>query len=433
MAKQLLTNLKHGLHGSIQVPGDKSISHRAVMFGSVATGTTTITGLLESADVKSTMAAFQAMGIQMAEQAGVWSIEGQGFNGLTEPTHPLDMGNSGTSTRLLLGLLAGQSFPLTFEGDASLSRRPLRRVLTPLQTMGMTLVNETNVLPVTVATNALTGMTYELPMASAQVKSAILLAGLQASGETTVIEPIATRDHTERMLRQFGVEVQVADHEITVQGGQKLVATDIAVPGDMSSAAFWLTAGLLVPNTDIQIKHIGVNTTRIGLLRLFERMGAKFAPLANDASVEPVMDLQVTTQSLKGINVTAEDIPGAVDEIPLLVLAATQAKGTTIITGAEELRVKESDRITAVTTELNKLGAQIEERPDGFVIHGGTHLHVSEPTTVDVYDDHRIGMMLAIAGLITEGDVILADESVVDISYPTFFDDLANLTNKLER
>lgn len=427
MAKKLMTNLTNGLRGSIHVPGDKSISHRAVMFGSVATGMTTISGLLESADVKSTIGAFKDMGVEIQKKDNVWQIKGRGFDGLDEPKQALDMGNSGTSTRLLLGLLAGQPFPLTFEGDASLSRRPLGRVLIPLKSMGMTLETETSVLPVTVATEALSGITYELPMASAQVKSAILLAGLQASGRTTVIETIATRDHTERMLRQFGVQVDVAHHEISVVGGQSLTGTDITVPGDMSSAAFWLTAGLLIPNSEIDIKHVGVNPTRIGLLRLFERMGAQFAPVDASTNFEPVMDLHVSTQFLQASEITAKDIPGAIDEIPLLVLAATQAEGTTVISGASELRVKESDRITAVTTELNKLGADIEERPDGFVIHGGTPLKVSEPTVVEAYDDHRIGMMLAVAALITDGEVILSDETVVDISYPTFFDDLNTL------
>lgn len=438
MAKQLLTKLKNGLHGTVNVPGDKSISHRAVMFGSVANGTTTITGLLESADVKSTIGAFKAMGVDIHKAGETWTISGQGLTGLAEPVASLDMGNSGTSTRLLMGLLAAQKFPLTFTGDASLSKRPLGRVIKPLKAMGMTLVEDTDVMPVTVTgIDELTPITYELPMASAQVKSAVLLAGLQAKGTTTVIEPIATRDHTERMLRQFGVDIIVEKmmsdetdmpgNRISVVGGQALTGTNVSVPGDMSSAAFWLTAGLLVPNSDLTITNVGVNPTRIGLLRLFERMGATFPELVTSTSVEPVMDLPVHTQTLHAITVAEQDIPGAVDEIPLLVLAATQAQGTTVISGAGELRVKESDRITAVTTELNKLGAHIEETPDGFIVHGGTPLHVSEPTVMNVYDDHRIAMMLTIAALMTDGEVIIADETVVDISYPSFFNDLATL------
>lgn len=429
MAQRTLKQARQGLQGNIRVPGDKSISHRAVMFGSIANGVTTVKGLLESADVKSTIAAFSAMGISITEQNGLWTIVGKGLNGLSAPEKPLDMGNSGTTTRLLMGLLAGQQFPLTFIGDASLSKRPLARVLDPLRSMGLVLAEETSVLPVTTnGSTHLKSMTYTLPMASAQVKSAILLAGLQAEGTTTVFEPIATRDHTERMLRQFGVEVSVEDHAISVVGGQELYGTDVEVQGDMSSAAFWLTAGLLVPNSQLTIEQVGVNPTRIGLLRLFERMGAKFPTLATSSDVEPVMDLTVETQSLAAIEVTAEDIPSAVDELPLLVLAATQAAGITIISGAGELRVKESDRIMAVTKELNKLGANIEERPDGFVVHGGTALRVSEPTVVNVYDDHRIAMMLSIAALITDGEVMLADSDIVNVSYPRFFADLTRVT-----
>ncbi|MCW0953841.1 3-phosphoshikimate 1-carboxyvinyltransferase [Weissella ceti] len=428
MAQLTLKQAQHGLQGTVRVPGDKSISHRSVMFGSVANGVTTVKGLLESADVKSTIAAFSTMDISITEHNGLWTIIGKGFQGLSEPYQPLDMGNSGTTTRLLMGLLAGQQFPLTFVGDASLSKRPLARVLDPLHSMGLELAEETAVLPVTTnGSTHLKGMTYTLPMASAQVKSAILLAGLQAEGTTTVIEPIATRDHTERMLRQFGVQVVVENHAISVSGGQQLAGTDINVPGDMSSAAFWLTAGLLVPNSQITIEQVGVNPTRIGLLRLFERMGATFPNLVTSNDVEPVMDLTVQTQQLSAIEVTAEDIPSAVDELPLLVLAATQATGTTVVTGAGELRVKESDRIAAVTNELNKLGANIEEQPDGFIVHGGTPLRVNEPTVVDVYDDHRIAMMLSIAALITDGEVILADGDIVNVSYPSFFTDLARL------
>jgi 3-phosphoshikimate 1-carboxyvinyltransferase len=430
MGIKQLKSAPAGLQGSVQVPGDKSMSHRAVMFGSVANGQTKITGLLASEDIQRTMAVFQQMGVNMTREEDGWLIDGVGFDGLHAPQEALNMGNSGTTTRLLLGLLAGAAFPLTFYGDQSLSKRPLGRVLTPLKEMGVTLQTETNALPVTLTGEVdLHGISYTLPMASAQVKSAILLAGVQASGTTTVIEPMPTRDHTERMLREFGVDVTVRDKAISVQGGQQLTGTNVIIPGDMSSAAFWLTAGLLVPNSQITITQVGVNPTRVGLLRLVERMGAKFPELVTTDDVEPVMDLQVASQDLQAITVTAEDVPQAIDEMPLLVLAATQAKGTTVISGASELRVKESDRITAVTTELNKLGANIEERPDGFVIHGGTPLAVFEPTVVEVYDDHRIGMMLAIAALITEGEVILADDSVVDISYPTFFDDLTNLIN----
>jgi len=416
----------NGLNGTIQVPGDKSVSHRAIMFGSIANGVTTIQGLLESADVKSTIKAFQDMGVQFSKSHGTWTVNGRGFD-LEKPKHELDMGNSGTSTRLLMGLLAGQPFPITYIGDESLSKRPLGRVLTPLSQMGLQQQSTNQHLPVTVLGGHLNSISYTLPVASAQVKSAILLAGLQAEGKTTVIEPIATRDHTERLLRKFGVCVKTSNHEITIQGGQQLQGTDVQVPGDMSSAAFWLTAGLLVPNSHIKIQNVGVNPTRIGLLRLFERMGAAFEPLQVDDEGEAMMDLSVETQPLSSIDVVAEDVPGAIDELPLLVLAATQAEGTTTISGASELRVKESDRITAVTTELNKLGADIIAKEDGFIINGGTKLAVQSATVVKSFDDHRIAMMLSIAALLTEGEVLLDDEDVVDVSYPTFFTDLDTL------
>lgn len=432
MTEKQLTTQVTGLHGQIMVPGDKSISHRAVMLGSIATGETVIKGILDSDDVRSTLQAMAAMGVTTQWAADKVTITGRSLTTLQAPVAPLDMGNSGTSTRLLMGLLAKQPFVITFVGDTSLSQRPLGRVITPLTLMGAQFQTQNNKLPVTkLATATLTGIRYELPVASAQVKSALILAGLQAQTPTTIIEPLATRDHTERMLAQFGVQITRQGYEITVQPNTNLQGTTVEVPGDISSAAFWLVAGLIVPNSQLTLHKVGLNPTRTGIITLLNRMGATFTKQHEYAAAgEPYADLIVTTQALHGTTVTAVDIPAAVDEIPMLVLAATQAQGDTLITGAGELRVKETDRIMTVTTQLNKLGAQIEAREDGFLVHGGTPLHVEQPTQVDSFGDHRIGMMLAIAALVTTGDTVtLANAAAVSVSYPSFFADLERVIN----
>lgn len=421
---------KNGLHGEITVPGDKSISHRALMFGAIAEGKTVIDNFLMSDDVMHTMGVFRALGVEIDHTESQATVIGKGLTNFKAPSAGLDMGNSGTSTRLLMGLLSKQPFDLNIFGDSSLSKRPLRRVADPLSMMNaqFELSNDEFLPAVIKANNELNGITYHMPVASAQVKSAILLAGIQAEGETTIIEDLPSRDHTERMLRQFGGQIKTDNGVITVKKQSKLSGQHVLVPSDISSAAFFMVAGLITPNSEITIKKVGVNPTRDGVIKLLERMGAEITqkPIASDG--EPLADITVKAQTLHGIAITAEDIPGAVDELPILALAATQAVGDTIISGAEELRVKETDRISTVISELTKLGADIDEKPDGMVIHGGTLLHTSNGSTLlDSHGDHRIGMMNVIASLITEGDVVLTGEEAMSVSYPGFVEDVSSI------
>lgn len=421
---------KNGLHGEITVPGDKSISHRALMFGAIAEGKTVIDNFLMSDDVMHTMGVFRALGVEIDHTESQAKVIGKGLTNFKAPSAGLDMGNSGTSTRLLMGLLSKQPFDLNIFGDSSLSKRPLRRVADPLSMMNAQFeLSNDEFLPAVIKANTeLNGITYHMPVASAQVKSAILLAGIQAEGETTIIEDLPSRDHTERMLRQFGGQIKTDNGVITVKKQSKLSGQHILVPSDISSAAFFMVAGLITPNSEITIKKVGVNPTRDGVIKLLERMGAEITqkPIASDG--EPLADITVKAQTLHGIAITAEDIPGAVDELPILALAATQAVGDTIISGAEELRVKETDRISTVISELTKLGADIDEKPDGMVIHGGTLLHTSNGSTLlDSHGDHRIGMMNVIASLITEGDVVLTGEEAMSVSYPGFVEDVSSI------
>lgn len=421
---------KNGLHGEITVPGDKSISHRALMFGAIAEGKTVIDNFLMSDDVMHTMGVFRALGVEIDHTESQAKVIGKGLTNFKAPSAGLDMGNSGTSTRLLMGLLSKQPFDLNIFGDSSLSKRPLRRVADPLTMMNAQFeLSNDEFLPAVIKANTeLNGITYHMPVASAQVKSAILLAGIQAEGETTIIEDLPSRDHTERMLRQFGGQIKTDNGVITVKKQSKLSGQHVLVPSDISSAAFFMVAGLITPNSEITIKKVGVNPTRDGVIKLLERMGAEITqkPIASDG--EPLADITVKAQTLHGIAITAEDIPGAVDELPILALAATQAVGDTIISGAEELRVKETDRISTVISELTKLGADIDEKPDGMVIHGGTLLHTSNGSTLlDSHGDHRIGMMNVIASLITEGDVVLTGEEAMSVSYPGFVEDVSSI------
>ncbi|MFK8248822.1 3-phosphoshikimate 1-carboxyvinyltransferase [Leuconostoc mesenteroides] len=421
---------KNGLHGEITVPGDKSISHRALMFGAIAEGKTVIDNFLMSDDVMHTMGVFRALGVEIDHTESQATVIGKGLTNFKAPSAGLDMGNSGTSTRLLMGLLSKQPFDLNIFGDSSLSKRPLRRVADPLSMMNAQFeLSNDEFLPAVIKANTeLNGITYHMPVASAQVKSAILLAGIRAEGETTIIEDLPSRDHTERMLRQFGGQIKTDNGVITVKKQSKLSGQHVLVPSDVSSAAFFMVAGLITPNSEITIKKVGVNPTRDGVIKLLERMGAEITqkPIASDG--EPLADITVKAQTLHGIAITAEDIPGAVDELPILALAATQAVGDTIISGAEELRVKETDRISTVISELTKLGADIDEKPDGMVIHGGTLLHTSNGSTLlDSHGDHRIGMMNVIASLITEGDVVLTGEEAMSVSYPGFVEDVSSI------
>ena len=426
---KLIKAPKSGLHGEITVPGDKSISHRALMFGAIANGETRIDNFLMSDDVMRTMTVFRELGVNMSQVGSQIKVIGKGLDKFTKPNHALNMGNSGTSTRLLMGLLSKQPFDLPFFGDESLSKRPLRRVAGPLALMHAKFdLTADNFLPGTIlANNNLQGITYDMPVASAQVKSAILLAGIQAEGETIVIEKRPSRDHTERMLRQFGGDITTNNGIITVRQQRQLRGQHVLVPSDISSAAFFMVAGLITPNSELTLKKVGVNPTRVGVIRLLERMGANIKQEPMLSNGEALADIVVKSQSLRGINITADDIPSAVDELPILALAATQALGDTVISGAAELRVKETDRIATVISELTKLGADIEEKEDGMIIHGGTTLRALQGSVMlDSHGDHRIGMMNAIAALIAEGDVMLTGEEAMSVSYPGFLADLTS-------
>ncbi|CAH1852088.1 3-phosphoshikimate 1-carboxyvinyltransferase [Convivina praedatoris] len=419
-----------GLHGELMVPGDKSISHRALMFGAIAQGKTVVERFLASADVYHTMGVLQNLGVQIEEQGDQLIIEGRGLQHFHAPTTALDMGNSGTSTRLLMGLLAKQPFDMPFFGDESLSKRPLKRVSQPLQAMGAHFeLTDGDYLPgVIQANNQLRGIRYEMPVASAQVKSALIFAGMQAEGTTTIVSPLASRDHTERMLQKFGGRIDFDGDTIRIEKQPLLQGQHVVVPADISSAAFFIVAALITPNSNITLKGVGINPTRDGILRLLKRMGANIEMVNRHDDEESVADLIIKYQPLHGIEITAADIPATVDELPILALAASQAQGTTTISGAQELRVKETDRIDAVVRVLSQLGVSISERPDGMVIEGGKSLVAhNQKVALSSSGDHRIAMMIAVAALITKGSVSLIDEEAMAISYPTFMADLAQL------
>jgi 3-phosphoshikimate 1-carboxyvinyltransferase len=412
------------LHGRIQIPGDKSISHRALMLGALAEGETIIQGLLLGEDPRSTASCFRAMGAEISElNTQEVRVKGIGLGNLLEPIEVLDAGNSGTTLRLMLGILASHPdrfFAVT--GDESLRSRPMSRVVKPLQEMGAQIWGRKGgaLAPLAVQGQRLKPIHYQSPIASAQVKSCILLAGLMADGETTVTEPALSRDHSERMLRAFGAEVHVDSetNSATVIGGAKLKGQTVIVPGDISSAAFWLVAGAIVPGSDLTIENVGVNPTRTGILDVLEQMGADIT-LENSREVagEPVADLRVKHCQLKACEISGDVIPRLIDEIPVLAVAAAFAQGTTVIRDAEELRVKESDRITVMATQLNQMGARVSELPDGMEITGGYPLTGTE---VDSHTDHRIAMSLAIAALNASGTTTIHRAEAAAISYPDF-------------
>ncbi|WP_445492207.1 3-phosphoshikimate 1-carboxyvinyltransferase [Niallia sp. 03133] len=415
------------LQGELSIPGDKSISHRSVMFGAIANGRTTVTNFLMGDDCLSTISCFQKLGVTIEHKDEKVIIEGIGLDGLVEPKDILDVGNSGTTIRLLSGILSGRDFHSTLIGDSSIGKRPMTRVVNPLRTMGAQIDgrNKGEFTPLSIRGGNLKAISYQLPVASAQVKSAVLFAGLQAEGTTTVIEPVATRDHTERMINRFGGEIKVEGKAIHIQGGQTLTGTEIHVPGDISSAAFFLVAGCLLPNSEIKLKNVGLNPTRTGIMDVLKNMGAALEVKIDETEVfEPVGDLVVKTSSLSGVTVEGDIIPRLIDEIPVIALLATQAKGTTVIKDAHELKVKETNRIDTVVNELKKLGADITATDDGMVINGGTPL---KGAVVDSHGDHRIGMMLAIASIICEGELTLENAEAISVSYPSFFDHLNSL------
>ncbi|MDZ7282970.1 3-phosphoshikimate 1-carboxyvinyltransferase [Sphingomonas sanguinis] len=423
------------LRGTIAVPGDKSISHRSLMLSALAVGESRVEGLLEGEDVLATAAAMRAMGADIVRQDdGVWVIHGVGVGGLLQPETALDMGNSGTSTRLLMGLVASHPITATFIGDASLSKRPMGRVIEPLSQMGAE-VQDTpgGRLPLMVrGTNPAVPIRYTLPVASAQVKSAILLAGLNTPGETTVIEPIATRDHSERMLAGFGAELTVTPSPegriITIRGQAELKPQNIVVPGDPSSAAFWLVAGSIVPGADVTITNVGMNPTRTGIIEALKMMGADITELdARIVGGEPVADLRVRHAPLSAIEVPPELTPSMIDEYPVLFVAAAFATGTTIARGAEELRVKESDRITAMANALGACGVRCEEFEDGMAVTGTGGDPIPGGATIATLLDHRIAMSMTIAALNARDPITLDDAAPVATSYPVFFDTLEKL------
>jgi 3-phosphoshikimate 1-carboxyvinyltransferase len=427
MGKQL-TPIQ-SLNGTIKVPGDKSISHRAVMFGSIAEGKTTINGFLTGEDCLSTISCFKKLGVNIEQDNEQVTVNGKGISGLKPPTEDLYVGNSGTTIRLMLGILANTPFTSVLTGDESIAKRPMNRVTQPLKQMGAEIEgNESgNKVPLQIKGGKTKGFHYHSPIASAQVKSAIILAGLKGDGTTSVTEPLKSRDHTERMLEAFGAEVESEGLTVSIHGGQELKGTHIEVPGDISSAAFFLVAGAIVPNSTITLQKVGLNPTRTGILDVLNQMGAEISyQNMNDEVSEPFGDLVIKTSSLKGTVIKGDLIPRLIDEIPIIALAATQAEGQTIIQDAQELRVKETDRIKTVVNELKKMGADIEATEDGMIINGRTML---KGAPVQSHGDHRIGMMLSIASCIAEGETTLSNSEAIAVSYPTFYNQLERLSN----
>lgn len=421
-----LTYSTPALKGTIQVPGDKSISHRSIMFGAMAAGTTTVEGFLLGDDCLSTISCFRKLGVDIELAGDQVTIKSEGERNWQEPTEVLDTGNSGTTTRLMLGLLAGTDFHSVLAGDESIAKRPMRRIIDPLRLMGADIRGRANgqFTPLAVQGTKLHAIDYTLPVASAQVKSAILLAALKADGKTTITEPVATRDHTEIMLEHFGAELVREDNKISLTGGQNLAAAHVKVPGDISSAAFMIGAALITEGSEVVLTNVGCNPTRTGILDVIEQMGADFSIQPLEESGERPADLTIRSSSLKGIEIGGSLIPRLIDEIPLIALVATQAEGTTVIKDAEELRVKETDRIAAVVAELSKLGADITATEDGMIINGPTRLHGASMVT---YGDHRLGMMAAVASLIADGPVEIDDPECISVSFPNFVEQMNSL------
>ncbi|MGT2887106.1 3-phosphoshikimate 1-carboxyvinyltransferase [Streptococcus didelphis] len=415
------------LKGSLKVPGDKSISHRAVIFGAMAHGLTEIRGILKSQDVKATIAAFSHMGVGIVEKADCLFIYGKGYEALQAPHQDLDMGNSGTSMRLISGLLAGQNFTTTLKGDASLSRRPMDRIAIPLKQMGALIEGQGDkqVPPLTIrGTKKLRPVSYQLPVASAQVKSAILLAALQTEGETQVIEKELTRSHTEEMIQAFGGHLVQKGKNILIKGPQELQGQKVEIPGDISSAAFWMVAASIVAGSQIKLENVGINPSRTGIIDVLKQMGGKLTIESFDAQ-KMSATIKVSYAKLKGIEIGGELIPRLIDELPIIALLATQAQGQTIIRDAAELRLKETDRIAAVTSILQAMGADIQATSDGMIIKGKSQL---QAYNADAQLDHRIAMMTAIAALVVKkGHMELKGQAAIETSYPNFFKDLERL------
>lgn len=425
--RKVNSNGQTQLTGTITVPGDKSISHRAVMFGSLAYGKTIVKGLLTGDDCLNTIECFRKLGVTIHLDGDYVEIEGKGMEGLVEPNEVLDVGNSGTTIRLLLGILANLPFHTTVIGDASIAKRPMGRVTEPLRQMGAKIDgrNNGNYTPLSIRGGGLKAIEFQSPVASAQVKSCVLLAGLAADGETAVIEPEESRNHTERMLRAFGYEVKEDGLKKSLVGGGKLTATTIDVPGDISSAAFLLVGAAILPDSELTIENVGMNQTRTGIIDVLQQMGANIdINNLRGEELEPSADITIRHAQLQAVEIGGDIIPRLIDEIPIIALAATQAEGVTIIKDAAELKVKETNRIDAVVEELTKMGAKIEATDDGMKIYGKTPL---TPAVGDSRGDHRIGMMLAIAGLLANGETSIENSDAISISYPGFFEQLEEL------
>lgn len=416
-----------GLKGEVTVPGDKSISHRAVMLGAVAKGLTEIDGFLQGADCLATIGCFERMGVSVENSGGRVLVHGNGLHGLKKPDCVLDCKNSGTTTRLLSGLLSAQPFPVTLTGDASIQKRPMERIMTPLRQMGASIwsVRENGCAPLSIEGRPLHGISYRSPVASAQVKSAILLAGLYAEGETRVTEPYLSRDHSERMLSRFGAEVRTEGTTAILQPAAELYGQKIAVPGDISSAAFFIAAALIVPGSELFIKNVGINPTRDGILSVCRGMGADIELFnVSDKGGEPAADLLVRHSALSGTTIGGAAIPTLIDELPVIAAMACFAEGETVIRDAAELKVKESNRIAVMAEGLTAMGADVTETEDGMVIRGGRPLHGA---VIDSRKDHRIAMTFAVASLAAAGQTEIRDAKCVDISYPGFYRDLERL------
>ena len=424
---EITVNKCKQLKGTMAVPGDKSISHRAVMLGALAEGVTEIRNFLMGEDCLSTIKCFKAMGVEINQESEVITVHGKGLDGLQEPVEVLDCGNSGTTTRLMLGILSGQPFFSVLTGDDSLRRRPMGRVVNPLSQMGARLYGrrDNTLLPLAVQGGGLQPIHYQTPVASAQVKSAILFAGLFACGVTVVEEPTTSRDHTERMLKHFGAKIDVYDKIIAVNGLPNLTGCRVNVPGDISSAAFFMVAAAIVPGSDVTITGVGINPTRDGILEVLENMGADIEVFnKRQQSGEPVADIRVRGSELKGTVVGGDIIPRLIDEIPILAVAAARAKGKTVFQDVAELRVKETDRIATVAGELVKFGVKVEEQPDGLVVEGSDNLHGA---VCNSHGDHRIAMAMAVAGLVADGETVVQETDCANVSFPGFADALKSI------
>jgi 3-phosphoshikimate 1-carboxyvinyltransferase len=418
---------KKPLRGELTVPGDKSIAHRAVIFASVASGRSRISNLSAGDDNSRTVRAFRQLGVEIFREGEALCVNGRGWGGLSAANEAIDCGNSGTTMRLLSGLLAGRPFASRLDGDSSLRQRPMQRVIDPLRRMGARIssTNGTGLAPLEIQGGKLRGIDYQTPIASAQVKSAILLAGLQADGVTTVEEPLKSRDHTELMIRGFGGDISINGRSVTIKGCQVLSARTLRIPGDLSSAAFFMVAAAITPGSDLTIREVGCNRTRDGVIEVLRRMGSSIEFMNPRVEAgEPIADLRITSGALRGVEVGPELVARTMDEYPILAVAAAVAEGTTRFSDVKELRYKESDRIATMTEGLRRLGVDVEEREDGMIIRGRRRL---QGASVRSFGDHRVAMSMAVAGLASDGGVEIEDPACVDVSFPNFFELLESL------